>query len=266
MTTMTSYAHGVPSWIDLATPDPAGAKEFYAALFGWNYDDQPTDPEPGPDTVQYTMADIDGHAAAGMMQLSAEMAESGMPPVWTMYVSVDDIDATVAKVEPAGGSVMQPPMDVMSAGRMAVVADPAGAVFCMWEAREHIGAGIVNEHGAFSWCELITPDPAAVAPFYNAVFGWTAQTAPMPTGAYTVFTVEGGNENGIAGAMAPPTEGMPPNWGVYFTVDDAAKTVATARTLGAQVLMDATEMPGVGTLATLMDPTGAVFSIMAPMS
>ncbi len=260
MTTMTSYAHGVPSWIDLATPNPGAAKDFYGALFGWHYDDRPTD----TDDVDYTMADLDGHAAAGIMQLSGEMAASGMPPFWSTYVSVDDIDRAVGKVEPAGGSVMQPAMDVMGAGRFAVVADPAGAVICMWEAREHIGAGVVNEHGAFSWCELITPDPVAVAPFYDAVFGWTTQTVPMPTGTYTLFTVAGGNENGIAGAMAPPVEGLPSYWGVYFMVDDAAQTVATARTLGAQVLMDATEMPGVGTLATLMDPAGAAFSIMEP--
>lgn len=262
MTTMTAYAHGVPSWIDLATPDPTSAKAFYGALFGWHFDDQPTD----NDGSDYTMADLDGRATAGMMQLSPEMAASGMPPAWTTYVTVDDIDAAADKVGSAGGSVMQPPMDAMDAGRFAVVADPAGAVICIWEAKEHIGAGVVNEHGAFSWCELITPDPAAVAPFYNEVFGWTAQTAPMPTGSYTLFTVPGGNENGIAGAMAPPVEGMPAHWGVYFMVNDAAATVAMARTLGAQVLMDATEMPGVGTLATLMDPHGAAFSIMQQAS
>ena len=129
-----------------------------------------------------------------MMQLSPEMAASGMPPVWTTYVTVDGIDAAVGKVGAAGGTVMQPPMAVMSAGRMAVVADPAGAVICMWEAIEHIGAGIVNEHGAFTWSELVTPDPAAVAPFYNAVFGWTDETVPMPTGDYTVFNVAGGSD------------------------------------------------------------------------
>ncbi|HUS42930.1 MAG TPA: VOC family protein [Ilumatobacteraceae bacterium] len=262
MTTMTSYAHGVPSWIDLATPDPTAAKAFYSELFGWHFDDQPTD----TDGVDYTMADLRGQPTAGIMQLSAEMAASGMPPFWSTYVAVDDIDTAVGKVEPAGGSVMQPSMDAMEAGRFAVVADPAGAVICMWEAKEHIGAGVVNEHGAFSWSELITPDPAAVAPFYNAVFGWTAQAAAMPTGTYTLFAVAGGNENGIAGAMAPPVEGMPAFWGVYFMVDDAAATVGLAKTLGAQIVMEATEMPGVGTLATLIDPHGAAFSVMQPPS
>ena len=140
MTTMTSYPNGVPSWIDLATPDPAASKEFYAALFGLEYDDQPTDQE-GTD---YTMARRNGHSAAGMMQLSPQMAASGMPPVWSTYVAVDDLDATVAQVQSEGGAVMQPPMDVMDAGRMAVIADPSGAVICLWEAGNHIGAEVVN--------------------------------------------------------------------------------------------------------------------------
>jgi predicted enzyme related to lactoylglutathione lyase len=212
------------------------------------------------------MAKLHGEAAAGMMQLSADMAESGMPPVWTTYVSVDDIDAAVAKVEPAGGSVMQSPMDAMEAGRFAVIADPAGAVICLWQAKEHIGCQVVNEHGAFCWAELITPDPAAVTPFYAEVFGWTAQTTPMPPGSYTVFSVAGGNENGIAGAMAPPIDGMATFWSAYIMVDDAAATVDVAKAHGGQALMEATETPGVGTWATLADPHGAVFSIMQPTS
>jgi predicted enzyme related to lactoylglutathione lyase len=259
MATMTSYPYGVPSWIDLATPDPAASKAFYTALFGWEYDDQPTD---GPG--DYTMARLGGRNAAGMMQLSTEMAANGMPPVWSTYVTVDDIEATLAKVEAAGGTTMGPAMDAMDAGRFAVIADPSGAVICLWEARDHIGADVVNEHGAFSWSELITPDPAAIAPFYEAVFGWTAQSAPMPTGTYTVFHVDGGNEDGIAGAMAPPVDGMPAFWGVYFAVDDVAATVEIARELGAHIVMEATPVPGVGTLATIVDPQGAAFSIMSP--
>lgn len=260
MTAMTSYPNGVPSWVDLATPDPAAAKAFYGELFGWEYEDIPTG-EPG---ATYTMARRNGLEAVGMMQLSEQMAQAGMPPAWSSYVAVDDLDATVTKVGPAGGRVLQPPMDVMEAGRMAVVSDPTGAVIGTWQAKQHIGARIVNEHGALSWTELITPDPAKAAAFYREVFGWTSQTAPMPSGEYTVFHVAGGNESGIAGAMAPPVPGMPPHWGVYFTVDDAAATAARASELGAQVLMQPTPMPGVGTLATLTDPQGAAFSVMTP--
>jgi predicted enzyme related to lactoylglutathione lyase len=260
MTEMTSYPHGVPSWIDLATPDPDGAKAFYAELFGWEYEDQPTD-QAG---MTYTMARKDGKDAAGMMLLSSEMAESGMPPVWTSYISVDDLDAATAKVAPAGGTVAQPPMDVMDAGRMAVITDPTGATVALWEKKNHVGAGVANEHGAFSWNELISPDVGRAAEFYGEVLGWTSQTMPMPNGDYTVFMTDGGNENGIAGAMAPPMPGMPAFWGVYFQTDDAAATVAKAKELGAQVMMEATAMPGVGTLAALTDPQGAMFSLMMP--
>ena len=260
MTTMTSYPHGVPSWIDLATPDPAASKAFYAELFGWEYAAEETD-QPGTD---YVMARKDGRSAAGMMQLTQQMAESGMPPVWTTYVSVSDVEAAVAEVEPAGGTVLQPPMDVMDAGRMAVLSDPTGAVVALWEAKDHIGAEVVNEHGALSWNELLTPDPSAAAAFYGTVLGWTTQTAPMPTGDYTVFFVEGGNESGIAGAMAPPMPGMPAVWVVYFMVDDVHATVARAQELGATAMMEPTPIPGVGTLATLTDPQGATFSLMTP--
>jgi len=164
-------------------------------------------------------------------------------------------DDAVGKVAGAGGTVMQSDITVLEAGRMAIVADPAGAVICLWEAKDHIGCEVVNEHGALTWNELMTPDPAAVAPFYGEVFGWTSQAMPMPSGEYTVFFVEGGSENGIAGAMQPPMEGMPSFWGVYFHVDDAAATVETAKGLGAQVLMEATPMDGVGTLASMVRTT-----------
>lgn len=260
MVSMTSYAHGVPSWTDLATPDPEAAMAFYADLFGWTYDTQDTD-QPG---VGYTMANKGDAAAAGIMELSEEMAAQGMPPVWTTYVNVDDIEAAAAKVGPAGGTVMRPPMDVMEVGRMAVVADPAGAVFCLWEAKEHIGAGVVNETGTMSWNELLSTDLAGVLPFYGEVLGWTAQAVPMPDGEYTLIHVEGGNPDGVAGAMPSPMPGMPSFWGVYFMVDDAAATVARAKELGATAMMEATPFPGVGTLASIADPQGAMFSIMQP--
>ena len=135
MTTRTSYAHGVPSWLDLATPDPEAAKSFYAELFGWTYSDEATD-HPG---VHYTMAWSEGRTSAGMMLLSEQMQAAGMPPFWSTYVTVEDLASTLGRVEPAGGTVAQPAMDVMDAGRMAVIIDPAGASLCLWEARNHPG-------------------------------------------------------------------------------------------------------------------------------
>lgn len=259
MTTMTSYLHGVPSWVELATPDLAAAKAFYGRLLGWDCTEEASD-DPG---VTYVMARKDGRSAAGMMQLTEDMSSSGMPPTWTTYIKVDDVDATVGAVQPAGGSVLQPPVDVLDAGRMAVIADPAGAVVGLWQPNRHIGAEVVNEHGALTWNELVTDDPAAVAPFYEAVLGWRAEAVPMDEGEYTLFHVAGA-DRAIAGALPPTAGGMPNVWSVYLDVDDAASTVARAKELGGEILLGPTTMPGVGTMATLRDPQGAVFSVMTP--
>ncbi len=258
MPTVSRYTHGTPSWVDLATPDLDAARAFYGSLFGWQFDEQPAG-----DRGTYVMCSKGDATTAGMMQLSPEMAAGGMPPSWSSYVTVDDLDAAAERVGANGGQVMQPPMDVMDAGRMAVVADPAGAVICMWEPREHIGAGVVNEHGALIWNELVTPDTAVVTPFYAAVFGWSSQTMDMPTGPYTVFSTPD-SQTGSAGVMPLPAPGMPTFWAVYFAVDDCAAAVATAREHGATVLAEPLQVEGVGTFATLVDPQGATFAVMQP--
>lgn len=253
----TEYSHGTPSFVDLMTTDVAAAKDFYGGIFGWTYETNATDQE----GVDYTMAVRSGKTAAGMAAQPAEQAEMGIPPMWNSYVTVDDVDATAAKVEGAGGSVMAPPFDVMDAGRMAVVTDPTGAVICMWQAKENIGSEIVNEHGALTWNELVSPDVGTAASFYGELFGWGTETMQMgEAGDYTVFTVDGEQ---VAGGMAPPMDGMPPHWGVYFNVDDCDGTVAKATDAGATVMMEPTDAPP-GRMAAMADPQGAVFAIIQP--
>ena len=144
MTTMTTYPHGVPSWIDLATPDPAASKAFYAELFGWEYSDEPTD-QPG---VEYTMAPLGGRDAAGIMQWTEQMAAAGMPPVWTSVRhrrrSRRDGGQGAARRRDGPATADR----CHGRGRMAVIADSTGAVLALWTARSHIGCGVVNEHGA----------------------------------------------------------------------------------------------------------------------
>jgi len=252
----TEYAPGTPSWIDLATPDPAASQQFYGSLFGWSFDDQDT----GNPEMPYTIATQRGKSVAGMMKLSPDMAAAGMPPVWSTYVTVADVDAATKKAKDLGATVLSEPMDVMSAGRMAVLSDPQGAVFCLWQAKDHIGAEIVNEPVSLCWNELITPDVEGSKTFYRGLFGWSPQTAPMGDGPeYTVWQL---GETGIGGAMPPPMEGMPPFWGVYFAVGDTDATVATAKELGATVLAEPMDLPDVGRMAALTDPQGAVFSII----
>lgn len=259
MATSSRDVHGVPNRVDLSTTDVAPARAFYGALFGWEFSDEPADDSGGV----YVMATLRGHTVAGMMAMSEELAASGMPPMWNSYVAVDDLEAAVARVTAANGSVLDEPEAAGNAGRFALVADPAGAVFCLWEATGHAGAEMVNEAGAVCWNELTTPDPAIVAPFYAEVLGWTADVTPMPGGGdYTVFHVEGGSPDGIAGAMVTPQAGIPTAWTVYFAVDDVASTVDQARALGAQIFLEPMFIEGVGTMATIGDPRGAVFAVM----
>jgi predicted enzyme related to lactoylglutathione lyase len=247
-----SYTSGTPSWVDLQTTDQAAAKQFYGQLFGWSFEDLAVDDGNG---VFYTMAKLRGLEVAAIAPLGDQAAQ-GVPPHWNSYVTVDDIEGTTAKVEPAGGTVLAPPFDVMDAGRMAVIQDPTGAVLELWKAKNSIGARLVNEPNTFCWSELITPDvPTAVA-FYEAVLGWGAEAKGDPP--YTEFTLGG---ESIAGGMNPPMPGIPPMWGVYFATDDADAIAAKATSIGGSVIAGPMDIEP-GRLVVIADPQGAVFSVL----
>jgi uncharacterized protein len=151
----TGYTPGTFSWAELSTSEPDGAKRFYAALFGWDYDDRPI-----PDGSVYTMARRDGKEAAALYA-----AREGMPTAWATYVTVESADATAARARELGATVLAEPFDVLKAGRMAVIQDPTGAIVSVWEPRESIGATVVNGPGALTLTQLNTPDPEAAAAF-----------------------------------------------------------------------------------------------------
>lgn len=256
MATPTSYPHGTPSWVDHSTPDVEKAKTFYAGLFDWTTEDDLDD----DGNVIYTEFHSDGLTVAGLNAQPETM--QGMPPVWHSYVAVDDADAVVAKVEPAGGAIIAPVMQVMEAGRFAFFADPTGAVIGVWEAGTHTGAAKVNAPNSYSWNELLDRDLDTALPFYTDVFGWEWQTMDMPQGPYHV--VAGGENGGLAGAMAMPPEvddQVPNHWGVYFTVADADATCARAVELGGTIGFGPDDTP-VGRLAMLHDDQGGAFNIM----
>jgi predicted enzyme related to lactoylglutathione lyase len=249
---MTSYEPGTPSWVDLGTSDPAAAARYYGELFGWDVRDM------GPDAGGYRMALLRGKPVAGIGPLQQPDA----PPWWTSYVTVADTDTTAKVVRDAGGTVLLEPMDVMTAGRMAVFADPSQAVFAAWQPREHIGAGLVTEPGALCWNELATRQPDLVVPFYRAVFGWAADTQPMGPIAYTQWTLGG---KPVGGMMPMDDENwpddIPSHWMVYFAVEDTDATVAKASELGGTVSVPPTDIPP-GRFAVLNDAQGAVFSVL----
>jgi predicted enzyme related to lactoylglutathione lyase len=247
---MSRYEHGVPSWVELGTTDIDRAVEFYSSLFGWEV------PEGQPETAGYRVAHLRGKTVAG---LSPQMAPDA-PPAWTTYVDVESAEATTQEVTANGGSVFVSPMDVMDIGRMAICADPTGAVFGLWQAGTFTGAQLVNEPGAFCWNELLTTDTAKAAAFYKAVFGWDAQV--LSDGAYTEWKLGG---RVIGGMMAKPDTmpaEVPPSWGVYFAVADTDVTVSRATELGASVMLPATDIEP-GRFAVLADPMGGAFSVIA---
>jgi predicted enzyme related to lactoylglutathione lyase len=190
-----------------------------------------------------------------------------MPSVWNSYIAVDDPGAVMAKAEAAGGQVVMPPMDVFTSGSMAVLADPAGAMFSVWRAGDHIGAEIANEANTWSWNELLSRDIDASKAFYAEVFGWEYDEQDMgpQTGIYSV--IRGGESGGLGGLMAMPEqvpEMVPSHWSVYFTVDDLAAAQERVTANGGMTVMEPMEMPGIGTMATMHDPTGGTFTLMQP--
>lgn len=244
---------GVPSWVDLATPDLEGARAFYSALFGWT----PV-PSPEPEAGGYTNFMLDGKAVAGVGPIMGE----AQPPAWTTYVSTADVDETTNLVEKAGGQVLMAPMDVMQYGRMAVYLDPTGAAIAAWQAGVHVGAELVNVPGSLTWNELATRDPEAAKTFYGEVFGWRAEESIMDKTGYTTWKLgdrEVGGMMPMLGEEWPPD--LPPHWMVYFAVADTDATVAEATELGGIVTVGATDLP-VGRFAVIGDPQGAFFSVI----
>jgi uncharacterized protein len=244
------YEPGVPSWVDLGSPDPQAAADFYSALFGWEC------PEGPPETGGYRVCTIEGLPVAGLGP-----AQNPGPPVWASYVNVVSADATTELISANGGTVIVPPMDVMDFGRMAVYADPVGAVISVWQPGAHQGAGVVNEPGTLSWNELVTTDIEASIAFYTAVFGWGAVTNGEGAGAYTEWQVGG---RSIAGMLLKPPmmpAEVPPHWAVYFAVADTDNAVARVAELGGTVLMPPTDIEP-GRFAVVMDPTGASFNVI----
>jgi predicted enzyme related to lactoylglutathione lyase len=253
----TSYAPGTFSWVDLATTDPAAAKAFYGRLFGWEAEDMPAG-----EGMTYTMLRLGGADVAGLSEQPEHERSQGVPPHWNCYVTVDDADAVAARAAELGGTVLAPPFDVLDSGRMAVVADPQGAVLCLWQARAQIGAKVVNVPGALTWNDLITTDPEAAARFYGDLFGWTiGRVAP----GEPYWTIDNrGTANG--GVMEQPPElrqaGVPPVWNAYFAVEDLDAALATAQEAGGAVVFGPMEVPS-GRFAVVRDPQGAVFSLVA---
>lgn len=256
MPEMTSYRTGSFCWADLATNDTESAKTFYTGLFGWESVDMPTDAG-----IPYSMLMKDGKQVCALYPMGPD--QGGAPPHWMSYVAVEDADAAAIAVSDHGGSVLMPAMDIMDVGRMLMLQDPAGAVLGLWQPKRHFGAALWNETGAICWNELLTRDPDRAERFFGELFGWTTKTnQSVMEGKYRIL-VNAGEEVGGMLRIEPDWGEMPPNWTVYFGVDDCDGTIAEAEKRGGRLLFPAMEIENVGRFAYLQDPQGAVFAIIA---
>lgn len=258
MPTVTAHTIGTFSWPELGTTDAKAAKQFYTSLFGWQFNDN----DMGPNGV-YTIFTLNGRDVAALYTLMPDMVKQGVPPNWGAYVTVENADRSVEKAKSLGGTVIVPPLDVMEHGRMAVLQDPQGATFTVWQAKDHIGVGVLFEPGSLAWTQLNAKDPAAAKKFYPALLGWKIQEEEMPAamggGMYTTWL----KSDGQAGGMMPmPKEApAPSHWLSYFAVANVDAAAAKAASLGAKTYVPPTDIPGIGRFAVLADPQGATFAV-----
>jgi predicted enzyme related to lactoylglutathione lyase len=253
----TSHAPGTFSWPELATTDQKAGVAFYRALFGWDVNDSPIGP-----TEVYSTLQMRGKPVGAAYTMRPEERQAGAPPHWNSYVTVANVDEASKKAASLGAKVLAPPFDVMEHGRMAVLQDPTGAVFQVWQPNKHIGAMILNEPGALCWTELTTSDTAAAEKFYTQLFGWGVKHgAPGAPMEYTEFSVNG--QPGI-GMMAKPADmpaHIPSYWMPYFQVANADESAAKIKSLGGSVMVGPQDIPSTGRFAIGSDPQGAVFAV-----
>jgi predicted enzyme related to lactoylglutathione lyase len=239
---------GGPCWTELGTSDLAAAKRFYAEVFGWRPETDPRQEAGG-----YTVAHLGDAAVAALTPLYQE----SQPVGWNVSFAVADADAAVDRVRSAGGTVLLGPMDVFDVGRFAVVLDPTGAAFQLWQARAFPGAGLFNAPGSLGWVELLTRSPERAVSFYTTVFGWTVH----PSEHYTQWGIDGADFGGMMRMDDKFPPEVPPHWLPYFAVADVDATAATVTGAGGTVLMEPTSVPDGPRIAVLRDPQGAVFGV-----
>jgi len=259
MPTTTQHATGTACWPELATTDPQAAKKFYGDLFGW----QAHDDDMG-NGQKYTTLKLKGHKVGALHGMQMEQ-QGAAPPHWMNYIAVDDAERVTQEAKRLGATIKLEPTEVMEHGIMAVIQDPTGAVFSLWQPKKHAGVELYGEPGSLVWTELYTDDPAAAERFYTQLFGYTAEhmTAGPKDQPMDYTTFKNGDAMG-AGMLKKPKEiaHVPPHWLTYFATADADATVEKAKTMGAEVLMPPTDIPDIGRFAILKDPQGAVFAII----
>ncbi|HEX5194303.1 MAG TPA: VOC family protein [Solirubrobacteraceae bacterium] len=263
MTRFDHYPAGVPCFVETFSPDLDAARRFYDGIFGWKFDgpgQMPTDP-PG----QYWVARARGAEVAGIGSLPTP----DTPIAWNTQVAVDDVDASTRLARDAGATVIVEPIDAPPAGRLAVVADPAGAAITLWQAGVRQGAAIVNEPSAWAMSLLATPEPERAAAFYRDVFGWRTEPFADAGPGVSLFRLPGyvGGEaeqpvprDVVAAMAAVPDPNAPAAWSVDFWIADADAAADAAPGLGGSVVAPPHDAPPFRR-AVLAAPDGATFTV-----
>lgn len=248
MTDVNSYAPGTLCWVDVTCDDTAAGVAFYTELFGW------TAVSDGGDFTTFTLG---GRTVAGLGP-----CQPGTRPSWNVYVAVEDVDATVATAQAAGGRLVAGPVDIHEAGRAAAVADPRGGVFTLWQAREHIGARAYQIPGTWYWSDLVTDDIPRSVGFYSTLFGWAVRGTD-PTGSTGAVALL--DDRPVAGfSPMPPGATVTPYWSVTFQVEDIAESAAKAAKLGGSITVEPRAVPNVGQFALITAPDGETLSLLQP--
>lgn len=256
MPNIDKYAPGDFCWMELGTTDQNAAKSFYTSLFGWTFSDFPM----GPNDL-YTMFSLEGRNVGAAYTLRKDQREQHVPPHWMLYVSVESADDGASKAAKLGGTVLAPAFDVYDVGRMAVLQDPTGAVFSVWQAKSHAGMGIAGVDGTFCWADLSTPDRELASKFYSGLFGWTFNLGEDKDPDGYLHIKNGENFIGGVQTVAHRPANVPPHWLPYIYTSDCDASADKAKKLGANFHLPPMTMENVGRFGVVADPQGAVFAI-----
>ncbi|ESR26008.1 VOC family protein [Lutibaculum baratangense] len=252
-------------WYELMTSDPAAALAFYGSVVGWTTSGMPM---PGKPDETYTMLHAGDRPVAGLMALPEDVASQGGRPGWIGYVVVEDVDRAAEKLAAAGGTVHRQPADIPGVGRFAVVADPAGAVFCPFRGAPEMSEGPapapMGTPGHVGWHELMGGEVDDSLAFYGGLLGWTKEhdMDMGPMGAYRLFAGPDGQM--IGGMMRRPSEVPQSFWLYYFNVPAMDAAIEKVKAGGGQVINGPMEVPGGSTIIQALDPQGAMFALVAP--
>ena len=258
MRELTGHDPGTFCWPELATSNQAAAKAFYSALFGWTVEEHPMG-SAGVYTI-FKDGNRDVAAASGMQE---EQRAQGVAPHWLSYISVANAGDTASKAKSLGGNELMAPFDVMELGRMAILQDPTGATFAVWQAKNHVGIRAAGEPGTLVWTELLTSNAETARDFYSKLFDWEVRLrptkwSPLP---YTVF-MRGDEQAGGMIQITPEMGNTPSQWLPYFGTSDTEATTAKAQQVGGNVIVPPSDVPDVARFAILEDPQGATFGIL----